>query len=53
VRRDPSRLLTSITTLIQQMHDTTRLKELSIQYQGLDLTQEAAQFDIASLKQLP
>lgn len=52
-RRDPARLLAEITTLIQQMHRTGLLKKLSIQYQGLDLTQQAAQFDINSLEQTP
>jgi len=52
-RRDPTRLLAEITYFIQQMHRTGLLKKLSIQYQGLDLTQEASQFDIASLNQTP
>jgi len=52
-RRDPVRLLVEITTIIQQMHRTGLLKRLSIQHQGLDLTQEAAQFDVTSLNQIP
>jgi ABC-type amino acid transport substrate-binding protein len=52
-RRDPARLLAEITTAIQEMHHTGLLKKLSIQYQGLDLTQEAARFDITSLEQTP
>jgi ABC-type amino acid transport substrate-binding protein len=52
-RRDPTRLLEEITTAIQQMHRTRLLKKLSIQYQGLDLTQEAAEFDMTSLEQIP
>jgi polar amino acid transport system substrate-binding protein len=52
-RRDPTRLLAEITTSIQQMHRAGLLKKLSIQYQGLDLTQQAARFDITSLAQTP
>jgi polar amino acid transport system substrate-binding protein len=52
-QRDPTRLLAEITKFIQQMHRTGLLKNLSIQYQGLDLTQEAAEFDMASLNQIP
>ena len=52
-RRDAARLLVEITTFIQEMHSTGLLKTLSIQYQGVDLTQEAAQFDITSLAQIP
>lgn len=52
-RRDGTRLLTEITSLIQEMHRTGILKELCIQDQGLDLTQEAARFDIDSLNQIP
>ena len=49
-RRDPQRLLAEITTLIQEMHRSNLLRNLSIQYQGIDLTQEAAEFDITSLE---
>jgi polar amino acid transport system substrate-binding protein len=52
-RRDSTRLLAEITTSIQQMHRSGLLKKISIQYQGLDLTQEAAEFDITSLEQIP
>jgi polar amino acid transport system substrate-binding protein len=52
-RRDPSRLLSQITALIQEMHRNGGLKDLSLRYQGLDLTQEAARFDLASLDQVP
>jgi hypothetical protein len=51
-RRDPTRLLDEVTTAIQQMHRTGLLKKLSIQHQGLDLTQEAAEFDMTSLEQI-
>jgi polar amino acid transport system substrate-binding protein len=52
-RRDPARLLSHITALIQDMHQTGVLKDLSLQYQGLDLTKEAGLFDFASLDQNP
>jgi hypothetical protein len=52
-KRGSIRLLNEITKFIQDMHRTGRLKKLSIQYMGVDLTQEAAQFDIASLHQTP
>jgi polar amino acid transport system substrate-binding protein len=52
-RRDPARLLSQITALIQDMHQTGVLKDLSLRYQGLDLTAEAALFDLASLDQAP
>jgi polar amino acid transport system substrate-binding protein len=52
-RRDPTRLLTEITKMIREMHRTGLLKKLSIRYAGMDLTQEAAQFDITALQQTP
>jgi polar amino acid transport system substrate-binding protein len=52
-RRDATRLLAEITTFIQEMHSTGLLKRLSIQYQGVDLTQEAATFDMPAPAQLP
>jgi hypothetical protein len=52
-RRDPSRLLAEVTASIQEMHRTQFLRELSVRYQGLDLTQEAGRFDITSLEQAP
>lgn len=52
-RRGPARLLAEITTSIQQMHQTDFLKNLSIRLLGLDLTQEAAEFDMTALGQTP
>ena len=52
-QRDPARLLAQITGLIQDMHRAGTLRDLSIHYQGLDLTQEAAAFDLASLDSAP
>jgi polar amino acid transport system substrate-binding protein len=51
--RDPTRLLNEITRIIQKMHRDGVLKKMSIEYQGLDLTQEASQFDLTSIKQVP
>jgi polar amino acid transport system substrate-binding protein len=51
--RDPIRLLNEITKIIQEMHRDGTLKKLSIEYQGLDLTQEASRFDLTSIKQTP
>jgi polar amino acid transport system substrate-binding protein len=51
--RDPTRLLNEITKIIQNMHRDGVLKKMSIEYQGLDLTEEASQFDLTSLKQAP
>lgn len=52
-KRDPVRLLKQITMLIQELHRTGLLRDLSLRYQGVDLTQEAARFDLTSLHQLP
>jgi polar amino acid transport system substrate-binding protein len=43
--RDSARLLVEINQIIDDLHSSGRLKELSLQYQGIDLTQEAAQFE--------
>jgi polar amino acid transport system substrate-binding protein len=51
--RDPTRLLNEITKIIQNMHRDGVLKKISIEYQGLDLTHEASQFDLTSIRQAP
>ena len=51
--RDPTRLLNDITKIIQNMHRDGVLKKLSMEYQGLDLTEEASHFDLTSIKQAP
>jgi polar amino acid transport system substrate-binding protein len=51
--RNPLRLLNEITKIIQEMHHDGTLKKMSIEYQGLDLTQEASQFNLISIKQAP
>ncbi len=51
--RDEYRLFTTINEAITDLHKTGRLKELSLYYQGLDLTQEAASYPISILNQFP
>jgi len=51
--RDPARLLDEITQTIRELHANSTLKQWSIQYQGQDLTQEAAQYDLSVLSQTP
>lgn len=52
-RRNPLRLLEKITAIIRGLHADSTLKKLSIKYQGIDLTQEAARYDISALNQTP
>jgi polar amino acid transport system substrate-binding protein len=52
-RRDPVRLLNEITKLVRELHANSTLKQLSIKYQGEDLTQEAARYDLSVLNQTP
>ena len=52
-RRDETRLLDAVSDIIRELHADGTLKTLSIEYQGIDLTQEAAQFDMNTLKQSP
>jgi len=47
--RDPG----EINQIIEDMHATGKLKELSLYYQGADFTQEAALYTISTLTQLP
>lgn len=51
--RDPARLLDEVTRIIQRLHCSGALKELSLKYHGLDLTREASQFNLLSLQQTP
>jgi ABC-type amino acid transport substrate-binding protein len=51
--RSPERLLAEITNIIQEMHSDGRLKSMSMKYIGIDLTQEAAAFDISKIEQMP
>jgi polar amino acid transport system substrate-binding protein len=52
-RRDNMRLLNEITDIIRELHGREILKQLSMKYQGQDLTQEAARFDLSSINQTP
>lgn len=52
-RRDPARLLNEITAIISRLHSDGTLRQLSLQYQEQDLTQEAARYDISAIFQLP
>ncbi|MFT3891341.1 MAG: transporter substrate-binding domain-containing protein [Anaerolineales bacterium] len=52
-RRSQTRLLETISKIIRELHADGTLKKWSIEYQSIDLTQEAALFDISSLKQSP
>jgi polar amino acid transport system substrate-binding protein len=52
-RRDPTRLLSEISKTIADLHAEGLLKQLSLKYQGQDLTQEAARYDVSALSQLP
>ena len=51
-RRDPLRLLHEISTIITDLHSDGTLKQLSLKYEGQDLTQEAARYDTSALNQL-
>lgn len=51
--RSNFRLWESINHTIQELHASGRLASMSIHYQGADLTQPAASFDIKSLNQFP
>jgi polar amino acid transport system substrate-binding protein len=51
--RDPARLLEELNRIIRELHKSGKLKELSIQYLGSDLTQEAAKFDLDKIDQKP
>lgn len=52
-RRNGLRLLHEIDAILEDLHHTGTLRELSLRYQGLDLTEQAARFDLAALHQLP
>ena len=52
-KRDPLRLLENISSIIRELHANGTLKQWSTKYQGQDLTQEAARFDLSTLNQTP
>lgn len=51
--RDVGSLLDEINIAIDNLHGNGMLKQMSEKLQGRDLTQEAAQFDLSSINQLP
>jgi len=52
-KRSQTRLLDAVSKIVRELHSDGFLKKWSIEYQGIDLTQEAAQFDINALQQSP
>jgi polar amino acid transport system substrate-binding protein len=50
-KRDPKRLFDEINQILHELHASGRLKELSMKYQGLDLTRQAASYDISPLNE--
>jgi len=52
-RRSQARLLDVVSNTVRDLHADGTLKKWSMEYQGIDLTREAAQFDITSLQQAP
>lgn len=51
--RSNMRLWNEINRIIHDLHASGRLAELSVEYQGEDLTQKAAAYDITALNQFP
>ncbi len=51
--RDPIRFRDKVSEIVIEMHQDGKLSALSLQWLGLDLTQEAARFDLDSLPQTP
>lgn len=52
-RRSNTRLWNELNRIIFDLHGNGRLSELSVQYHGEDLAQEAAMYDITALNQFP
>ncbi|HXD12443.1 MAG TPA: transporter substrate-binding domain-containing protein [Anaerolineales bacterium] len=52
-KRDSLRLLENISNILRELHANGTLQQWSIKYQGQDLTQEAARFDLSVLHQTP
>jgi polar amino acid transport system substrate-binding protein len=49
-RRDQTRIVDEVSNTIRELHANGTLQKWSVEYQGSDLTQEAARFDITSLQ---
>lgn len=52
IMRVPTRLLSEISKFIADLHSNGTLKQLSLRYEGKNLTQEAAWYDVSALNQL-
>lgn len=52
-KREVAGLWNEINRIVEEMHNDGTLGRLSVKYQGQDLTQEAARFDISALGQNP
>ena len=52
-RRDSRRMIEEINGIIRDMHESKILMRLSLQYHGLDYSQEAALYPIETLSQSP
>ncbi len=50
-RRDQTRIVDEVSNIIRELHANGTLQKWSVEFQGVDLTQEAARFDITSLQQ--
>jgi len=50
-RRSQARLADEISKIIRELHADGTLRQWSMEYQGIDLTQEAAQFDLSVIDQ--
>ncbi len=51
--RSAIRLWNEINRIIQELHASGTLSKLSMKYHGMDLTKEAASYDITALEQFP
>lgn len=51
--RNMQRLIREINRIVLEMHADGTLTELSLRYQGMDLSKEAAVYDISALNQSP
>lgn len=47
--RNTARLVAEINRIVQDLHASGRLREISLQYFGMDLTSQAAEFNLDSL----
>ena len=50
-RRDQLRLMADVSSIIEALHADGTLKRWSVEYQGVDLTSDAARFDLSLLDQ--